>query len=142
MGLPQHNAKRVMCFSISLHRAHALAWESSRQGAPTSQITILAVLCLIATACQMVSSPALFELRAPDETGIRFINALQEDDSVHNALDFDYMYNGGGVGIGDVNNDGLQDLYFGGNMVSSRLYLNRGNLRFADVTEVAGVATD
>jgi enediyne biosynthesis protein E4 len=91
-------------------------------------------------ACQGPSS-RLFELRSPGQTGIRFANTLTEDDSVYNALDFDNLYNGAGVAIGDVNNDGLQDVYFGGNMVSSRLYLNRGGLRFDDVTQVAGVGT-
>ncbi len=83
----------------------------------------------------------MFELRSPAETGIAFANTLREDDSVYNVLDFDYLYNGGGVAIADVNNDGLPDIYFAGNMVSSRLYLNRGHLRFEDVTEAAGVGT-
>jgi len=83
----------------------------------------------------------LFELRSPAETGITFANTLREDDSVYNVLDFDYLYNGGGVAIADVNNDGLEDIYFAGNMVSSRLYLNRGHFRLEDVTEAAGVGT-
>ncbi len=83
----------------------------------------------------------MFELRSPAETGIVFANTLREDDSVYNVIDFDYLYNGGGVAIADVNNDGLLDIYFAGNMVSSRLYLNRGHFRFEDVTEAAGVGT-
>jgi enediyne biosynthesis protein E4 len=91
-------------------------------------------------AAEQRSTP-LFQLRSPRETGIRFANTLTEDDTLNNPLDFDYMYNGAGVGAGDFNNDGLLDLYFTGNMVSSRLYLNRGNFRFEDVTDRAGVAT-
>src|SRR5205814_3274962 len=53
-----------------------------------------------------------------------------------------YVYNGAGVAIGDIDNDGLPDIFFSGNMVSSRLYLNKGNMRFDDVTQAAGVATN
>jgi hypothetical protein len=53
-------------------------------------------------------------------------------------LNYEYIYNGGGVGIGDFNNDSLPDIFFSGNMVSCKLYLNKGNMRFADVTDAAG----
>ncbi|MES2730923.1 MAG: CRTAC1 family protein, partial [Bacteroidota bacterium] len=82
----------------------------------------------------------LFQRLDADETGISFNNTIVENDSV-NIVDFFYIYNGGGVGIGDLNNDGLADIYFTGNQVSSKLYLNKGNLKFEDVTEVAGVVT-
>jgi hypothetical protein len=101
----------------------------------------LPLLFLLVTGCQMTSAARVFELRSPDETGVRFANALREDDSLYNAIDFDYLYNGGGVAIADVNSDGLQDIYFAGNMVSSRLYLNRGHLHFDDVTNAAGAGT-
>lgn len=74
-------------------------------------------------------------------TGIDFSNSLIYSDSL-TILDFEYMYNGAGVGIIDVNNDGLQDLYFTGNMVSSRLFLNQGDWKFRDITEAAGVGTN
>jgi len=74
------------------------------------------------------------------ETGITFNNMLTENDTL-NVLGFEYMYNGGGVGVGDFNNDGMQDVFFAGNMVSSRMYLNTGDFRFRDVTEAAGVNT-
>ena len=58
-----------------------------------------------------------------------------------NVLDFEYFYNGGGVAVGDFNNDGWEDVFFGGNQVSSRLYLNQGNLEFEDVTSSSGLET-
>lgn len=87
----------------------------------------------------------LFERLSPEQTGIRFANTLRESDSL-NILTFEYFYNGGGVGLGDVNNDGLVDVFLGGNMTNSRLYLNQGNrngtsLHFEDVTERAGIHT-
>lgn len=85
--------------------------------------------------------PQLFQLLLPDDTGITFSNTLPENDTL-NAIEYDYLYNGAGVAIGDINNDGLQDIFFGGNMVSSKLYLNKGDLKFEDITERAGVATD
>ncbi|WP_161888907.1 VCBS repeat-containing protein [Pontibacter russatus] len=85
--------------------------------------------------------PQLFQLLSPDDTGITFSNNLPENDTL-NAIEYDYLYNGAGVAIGDINSDGLQDIFFGGNMVTSRLYLNKGNLQFEDITEQAGVATD
>ena len=78
------------------------------------------------------SSPRFQRLSA-DLTGISFSNSIVETDSFH-ILNNEYIYNGGGVGIGDLNNDGLQDIIFVGNMVSTRVYLNSGNFQFEDVT--------
>ena len=83
----------------------------------------------------------MFRRVDPAVSGVTFSNDIQEDEQF-NMLAFSYIYNGGGVAVGDVNNDGLVDLFFTGNMVSSRLYLNQGNLRFKDVTEAVGVATE
>ena len=80
----------------------------------------------------------LFEDSTPSETGINFQNTLTETDDF-NILDYLYFYNGGGVAIGDINNDGLPDIYFSGNQVKNKLYLNKGNLIFEDITEQAGV---
>src|SRR5882724_3233353 len=74
------------------------------------------------------------------KTGIHFSNAIAISDSLK-LSDYEYLFNGGGVAVGDINNDGLQDIYFTGNMVSSRLYLNKGNLTFEDITDNAGVGT-
>jgi hypothetical protein len=74
-------------------------------------------------------------------SGIHFANTIVENDSV-NPIDLTNIYNGGGVGVGDFNNDGLEDLYFTGNQVSNRLYINKGNLKFEDVTDAANVRGD
>ena len=71
-------------------------------------------------------------------TGINFKNPLKETEQF-NVLNYGYLYNGGGVAIGDINNDGLSDIYFTGNMVGSRLYINQGNFNFKEIAEQAGV---
>lgn len=82
----------------------------------------------------------LFEQLPSDDTGISFSNTITENDSV-NVLDYYYCYNGGGVAVGDFDNDSLTDVFFSGNMVSSRLYLNQGDFQFQDITESAGLNT-
>ena len=79
-----------------------------------------------------------FVLRGQD-IGISFENTLTYDE-VFNPYLYRNFYNGGGVAIGDINNDGLEDIYFTGNMVDNKLYLNKGNWKFEDVTAKAGVA--
>jgi hypothetical protein len=81
---------------------------------------------------------ALFEYLDSDYTGIHFNNTIAETEQF-NFLLYEYLYNGGGVAIGDINNDGLPDLYFSGNTVDNKLYLNLGNFQFKDITESAGV---
>ena len=99
-------------------------------------------------------SEKLFQSVDAESVGITFSNNLVYTDTL-TVLDFEYLYNGGGVGIGDINNDGLQDIYFSGNMTSGKLYLNKSDLpatqlpegqgqagwKFEDITEMAGVAT-
>jgi len=84
--------------------------------------------------------PAGFQLRTPAETGVLFANAIQESDTF-SIFNYMYIYNGAGVGVADFDGDGRQDLFFAGNQVGSRLYLNRGNWIFEDLTEAAGVST-
>ncbi len=84
---------------------------------------------------------ALFKLLPASQTGVDFTNTIYENDAL-NILKETYIYNGGGVGIGDFNNDGLEDIYFSGNMVSNKLYLNKGSLQFKDITDVAGVGSE
>jgi len=79
----------------------------------------------------------LFTLLAPEQTNIGFQNTLTEGLNT-NILMYEYFYNGGGVASGDFNNDGKVDLYFTSNMGDNRLYLNKGNLQFQDITAISG----
>lgn len=106
--------------------------------------TSLAWLLLLA-ACQPKKAPAalpnphaLFQLVPPTQSHLTFRNDLVEDE-LTNVLVYEYTYNGGGVALGDVNGDGLDDIYFTANKGNNKLYLNRGRLRFEDVTAAAGV---
>ncbi len=77
-----------------------------------------------------------FEAVSSERSGIEFANVFQETEEL-NYYNFEYIYNGGGVAIGDINNDGLQDLFFTGNATSDKLYLNKGDLVFEDITKSA-----
>lgn len=78
----------------------------------------------------------IFQKLNNKESGIHFSNSLQENlETKENIFDFDYFFNGAGVGIADINNDGLSDIIFCGNQVPNKIYLNKGNLRFEDITE-------
>ena len=90
-------------------------------------------------SCTAKHGDQLFTPLSPSQTGIRFKNVLKETEEF-NVLNYGYFYNGGGVAVGDINNDGLPDIYFTGNMVASRLYLNLGDMKFKEVAEEAGVA--
>src|SRR4029077_3419127 len=80
----------------------------------------------------------LFTLLSPQQTNIDFNNTLSEGLNT-NILMYEYFYNGGGVATGDLNGDGLIDIYFSSNMGKNRFYLNQGNMKFRDVTTPAGV---
>lgn len=90
--------------------------------------------------CTKSNDRPLFTLIDSTDSGIHFENTIIETDSL-NAVRFEYIYNGGGIGIGDFNNDDLPDVFFAGNIVSSKLYLNRGAFHFEDVTNAAKVNT-
>ena len=95
------------------------------------------IITILFFACN--KKPAtLFNSLPASNTGIDFQNNIADNDSF-NILDYIYYYNGGGVAIGDFNNDGLPDIYFTSNRGSNKLYLNKGHLRFEDITDKAGV---
>ncbi len=99
----------------------------------------VALFILIISSCKD-QKKSLFENLPASETGIQFENKL-EDKELFNILYYLYYYNGGGVAVGDINNDGLPDLYFTANSKNNnKLYLNKGNFQFEDITAMAGVA--
>ncbi|MEJ7692796.1 VCBS repeat-containing protein, partial [Daejeonella sp.] len=97
------------------------------------------LLSLVLNGCTNKSNK-LFTLMDKGETGIDYRNMLRESDDM-NVMNYSYFYNGAGVSVGDINNDGLQDLFFTGNMVKNRLYLNKGNFEFQNITEKSGIAS-
>ncbi|MDQ2863167.1 MAG: VCBS repeat-containing protein, partial [Bacteroidota bacterium] len=97
---------------------------------------IFFIISLFSFSCKQHNE--LFRLIPSDHSGITFNNKIVETDSI-NPINLTNIYNGGGVGIGDFNNDGLQDVYFTGSLVPNKLYLNKGNMKFEDITKAAGV---
>ncbi len=93
---------------------------------------------MLASTAAIAQGNKLFELIPASKTGIDFKNVITEN-SKHNALTYENLYNGGGVATGDINNDGLDDIYLIGNMQPNELYLNLGNLKFKNITASAGV---
>lgn len=102
----------------------------------TSRIVLLFTFLLF--SCEK-KADTLFTLLDSGKTGIDFNNYIDED-ADNNVLQYGYFYNGGGVAAADFNNDGLVDLYFTGNMVANKLYLNKGDFKFEDVSEKSGTA--
>ncbi len=112
------------------------------------QLFILFIITILFTSCNKntkgvndLDNRKIFNLLSPKDTGITFSNNLTETDSL-NYLNYAYIYMGGGIAAGDINNDGLTDLFFTGNMVPNRLYINKGHLKFEDISEKAGVLGD
>jgi len=102
---------------------------------------IIYILLVIGiSSCKNEPSGALFTKLSANKTGIDFRNLLKENENF-NIFKYHYFNNGGGVAVGDFNNDGLQDLVFTGNMVKNRLYINQGDFEFEDVTQTSGIAS-
>ncbi len=113
------------------------------------RIAILMLLSIVFSNCQndpstsktSVEKSPLFTSLSSLETGIDFSNTIAED-LEKNIESYDYYYNGGGVAVGDINNDDLVDLFFTGNNVPNKLYLNKGNFKFEDISKKAGIQTN
>ena len=100
---------------------------------------ILKVIFLLFFLVSCKKEDTLFTNLDKSETGINFKNQFFDEEKL-NLVYYPYFYNGGGVAVGDINNDGLQDILFTGNMVRNRLFLNKGNFQFEDITTKSGVA--
>lgn len=115
-----------------------------------NHLLLLFGLLIVMHACESTGKPTplaetprensgkVFELLSTEESGIDFNNLLVEDEKL-NFYAYQYLYNGGGVAIGDINNDGLADVYFTGTVADDKLFLNKGNMRFEDISESAGI---
>ena len=95
------------------------------------------IICVSFFSCGKLTK-GTFKKISPSRSGINFINNVTENDTLNYTI-FPYMYMGGGVSAGDINNDGLDDIFFTGNLVPNKLYLNKGNMEFEDISEKAGI---
>jgi enediyne biosynthesis protein E4 len=98
------------------------------------------LVCLLLFSCTKINRET-FKKISPSASGIVFNNEVTENDTL-NYLIFPYMYMGGGVSAGDINNDGLDDIFFTGNLVPNKLYLNKGKMKFEDISQNAGISGD
>lgn len=100
-------------------------------------ISAISFVIIVTASCSKLSHES-FKKVSPAKSGVKFLNELIENDTLNYTI-FPYMYMGGGVSVGDINNDDLPDIFFTGNLVSNKLYLNKGNMKFEDISESAGI---
>src|SRR4030095_15758863 len=100
------------------------------------KITVVHLLLFLVFFINVQAQQKLFKKLDANATGIGFINDINESENL-NVLAYEYFYNGGGVAVGDINNDGLPDVFFTANMRSNKLYLNLGHMKFKDITSEA-----
>src|SRR6187200_607122 len=93
-------------------------------------------ISVLAVACRQQQPEKLFQKLSVAETGIEFINTITETKE-HNVFTYQYYYNGNGVAVGDVNADGLTDVFITGNQTPSKLFINKGDFHFEDITATA-----
>src|SRR6267142_3496607 len=138
MGFSRHATALRSSTAASERKVFTLYW---RPRPVRKYLVFLLVLpqALLSSCRRTPPAPQRFVAVAPEASGITFANTLPEDSAV-NIVNYLYYYNGGGVAAGDVDGDGLVDLYFPSNLGKNRLYRNRGQFRFEDVTDRAGVA--
>jgi enediyne biosynthesis protein E4 len=98
---------------------------------------IITILIVLLVCLQSFAQEKLFTLLEPKKTGVHFINEINESEGL-NVLAYEYFFNGAGVAVGDLDNDGLEDLFFTANMKPNKLYKNLGNLSFKDISSQAG----
>src|SRR5581483_3704108 len=103
------------------------------------QSTLLLLFIIFCSRCKNPKGASLFQLM--DNTGISFDNKVV-DQKLDNSFLFRNFYNGGGVAIGDLNNDGLPDIFFTSNMGDNKIYLNKGDFKFQDITSSSGINQD
>ena len=104
-------------------------------------LSILLVASIAFVTCDISANQNQFTLLSSNDTGVDFTNQLYEDNEI-NYFTYPYIYMGGGVSVGDINNDDLDDIFFTGNMTKNRLYLNKGDLKFEDITDSSGSGGD
>ena len=141
-----NNCIRVCCNTYLSHKSVTQGTMLQRTSVgivkkikPAITITFSAIFCSLFISCN--KKKTLFQLLPSSQTGVHFNNKVVEDDK-YNVLEYMNIYTGAGVAAGDINNDGLVDLYFSGNQTSGRLYLNKGNFSFEDISEKAGIMTN
>src|SRR6187455_2007201 len=100
----------------------------------------LFIILFLVPGCSPKSGEMHFDKIPVNKSGVKFTNTITETDQL-NLVTNEYTYMGGGVGIGDFNNDGLQDIFFSANQTSNKLYINEGDFKFKDITQSAGLTS-